>query len=229
MRHLPQRLRGGVVAPEVRALPLISVAEEIELRVTRPHRLRIACVVVRHIFRRARVEVKEPHIRREPAAIAFPRCAVGVRHHVGKRPAVWRNCTELAVGNRQPLRHAALRVDFEKLPDPIRETLPPRCKDDALTVRPPAHHAIRRAVKSHAPWLAARDGHHVDVLVALVVSRERNLAAIRRKARPAFLAARRTQPQRRAPVLRREPDVARIGKRDVLPGNRRHPHQPRIE
>ena len=80
-----------------------------------------------------------------------------------------------------------------------------------------------------APRLAARRRHHVHVRIAVVVSAEGEPRPVRRKPRERFRPARRAQPHRRAAGLRRDPDIARIHKRDLRLGNRRHLHHPRVD
>jgi len=61
----------------------------------------------------------------------------------------------------------------------------------------------------------ATHGHGINVGIAIVISAEGDDRAVWRKARESFLAARRTEPLRGAPFLRRDPDVAGIDKRDL--------------
>src|SRR3954469_8287695 len=101
------------------------------------------------------------------------------------------------------------------MPHPLGETLAPGGKDDRLPIRIPADHAIARPMVGYAPGFATGDGHDIDVVATLVVAAEGDFPAIRRKARPGFLTAGRTQAEGCSTLLRHYPDVARIDKGDL--------------
>src|SRR5258708_5990619 len=68
---------------------------------------------------------------------------------------------------------------------------------------------------SQATRYAPRCGNHIDINVAIVVSRESDLAAVRRKDRISLEATTARKQTRLAPITRHQPKIACIGERDV--------------
>ena len=163
------------------------------------------------------------------AAVALPGAEVLAVRHEGQGLAVGRDLAELAVRHRQLLRQPALGRELVELVEAQAAARHRRGVEDRLAVRVPVQHPVGHRVVGEAPRQPAARGHHVDVLVAVVVAGERDQRAVRREARERLLALGRREPLRDATRLRGDPDVARVDEGDLGRRHRRLPHQPRVD
>ncbi len=113
---LPGLGAGGEVVegPEVVALALAAVGEEVE-GVAVPHGLDVVGVAFAQVARFLRLEVEEPDLRRQAAAVALPGAKLPRLGGIGDAAAVGREGGELAVGHRELFGEAAFGGDAEEL------------------------------------------------------------------------------------------------------------------
>ncbi len=225
--HLPELVVLEVAGPDVGALVLVAVGEEIE-RLPVPHRVGIGGGRVGQVAGGQLLQVEQPDVRVHAAAVTFPGAEIHADRHVGQRLAVRRNRPELAIRHRQLLRQPPLGRHAVKLVEPVLRAGHRGRVEDGLAVGIPSQHPVRRPVMGEPPGQAARRRHHVNVLIAVVIAGEGQQRAVRREARERLFALGRADPHRHAAALFRQPDVARIDEGDLGRRHRRLPHHPRI-
>ena len=174
-------------------------------------------------------QVKEPDVGVHAAAVAFPGAEVHADGHISQCLAVGRNGAELAIRHRQLLRQATLGRDLIELVEAVLGAGHGGSVEDALAIRIPLQHPVRRPVMRQPLGQAAPRRHDVDVLVPIVIACEGQQRSVRREARERFLAFRRTQPHRHPARLLHDPDVAGINEGDLRGRHCRLAHHARIQ
>ncbi len=118
-------------------------------------------------------------------------------------------------------------ADREELRMPAREDRPLRAEEHLAVGREAADDVVA-GVPGQPRRLAALGGDHVDVVVAVVAGRERDVLAIGREIRVLLLARVRRDPPGIPAVGVGHPDVVGVDERDLPLGDRRRGQQPRV-
>ncbi len=218
----------GVVRPDVAALVLAAIGQEVERRAG-PHRLRVVGVVVRDVLGRVRVEVERPDVGRPAAAVALPGAGVGGLRQVRDALRVRRERREFAVRHGKRNRHAAGFRDLEQLVVAVRLAGAVRRDEQRLAVRVPGDDPVVAGVIGQARRFAAGRRDRVDLVVAVVVGREGDRLAVGRELGKALLAARRREPLGGAARLWHDPDVTAVDERDLRRRDGRLPQHARVD
>ncbi len=183
-----------------------------------------------------RREIVGIDLLRKAAVVPLPGAEIAEDAVVGDRLAVRAVGHQTAAVERQKLRQAALNRHREQSPIPGVPGHAAREEDDVLRIRRPGHdHVVwtparrrtfdRIGMEGEAPRRAAACGHDVDVLIALVVTGERNGAAVGREARHQVVARVRGQATGRAAPSPHLPEIAVCLEDDRAAMQRRKTHE----
>jgi hypothetical protein len=206
----------------------VAVRAEIELRAD-PHRVEVVAARggLRHAHDRMVGQAHDRDARHAAAAIALPlrqRLEHAGRHHrvrdaliVGRHVGIAPERDRQALGERAP-RIGGERIDDEQVRVAARVRIAPRAEDDA-SLRVEALDDVLGAVPREALRRAARDGHDVDIDVAVVVGAECDRGAVGREARMRLDAFGGRQPVARRAVTVGDPHVAVVDESDVRPAD----------
>jgi hypothetical protein len=162
------------IEPHVRAL----IGDEVD-PVAHPGGLSVVRGILRDVLRGIALEVVDDDVRREPAPVPLERVVLRDLRDVGEARPVGRVARELAVRHRELLGQPPLLRHEVELAERLSTALSRRGEEQALPVRVPVDHPVTVRLVRDARRHSARGGHDVDVLVAAVARRERDLRPVR--------------------------------------------------
>ena len=207
-------LGGEVVAVEIH--DAIAVADEID-GVAVPHGEHVHASGFRQLFVGIFFQVVDGDREAPAAAIALPGAEFLRSFEIGDFCAVGREGSEVAARNGQWVRCATLgRDEKEARVAAQRSAKAVGAEEDVLAVGRPAEDDIVRRMKSESLGLAAFCGNDVDVRIAVVLAGEGDPLAIGRKFRVELVAGVRRQPPGGAAFARGDPQVAGVGKNNLI-------------
>ena len=219
VRELDDRLGGQVPAIEVQRT--VAVRHEVDA-VRKPHGVALGAHRVRDRLDLVRGQVVDKEVLGPSARIALPGSKVPEQRRVHHPLAVGREIAAPRGRHRQRGRWTAPRrhgVQLALVDDSVGVAHRP--EHHALAVRGPAgdqvvvavarrHRPVRRVERELARH-TTRGRHHVDLLVAVVLTGKGDHRAIGREAGHEFEPWVRGEPGRRTAYGRRRPEVPRVG------------------
>ena len=206
-----------VVAPEVESVLGAGIGEVVEVLPV-PHRHRVRAFPVGDPSGSAVLEVHQPDVAGHAPAVALPRPTVTLVRGVGDPGTGPVDRSVRAVGHRECIGQAAFAVHSE---DPFRTRDPAHAPgtEEKVTVGGPVAQPLAGRVVGDPTGHAAASRHHVEVAVAVVVSDERDFAAIRREAGNRLDSGGRGEGKGDATVGRHSPEIVRIDEHDLVVGD----------
>ena len=209
--------RGEVVAVEVeRSVPVRGEVDG----VADPHRVAVGAPVGRHPLDHVRLAVEDVELLGPAPLVALPGPEVAEQRRVDHARAVGRQVSRPGLGHREWNREAPvgrrqvqpavgeIRAVAER---PEQHRLPVgRPVVDLVVVAPAGRQRPARWIPGELPRHAAGGGDDVDLLISVVLARERDARAVRREPRKELQPGMRRQPGRETAVGRRQPQVAGI-------------------
>ena len=225
----------GVVGIQVVRAPAVGGEEDPG---SDPHRVAVGARVVGDLCQLAALQLEDVEVLRPAAGVALPGAEVPEERRIDHAAAVRRP------GPGPGARHRERRGEPpapRHLVEPAlghSVAVPERAEEDALAVRrpvvddvveaPAGRHRPGRRIERQLLRGAAPRRHHVDLLVAVVLAGEGDLAPVGREPREEFAARVRRQPHCGATGDRGRPQVAGVGEDDAVPVDIGEAEQPRL-
>ena len=183
--HLLCSTSSGVIHKDVHAV--VTVAHEIDL-VANPHGINVLSDVVSDVCHRFGLGVIDPDIIGHTALVVLPSAELTEDAVISQFGAVGIVAAETTLGQRQFLGHTAIHRGFPQFA--VKALTDAVTVDDAASVRSPCHgdvvgtHAVAPIItrvaggESDTFRLASLSGHDIDLGVAVILSGERDGAAV---------------------------------------------------
>ena len=235
MGELRRLARGEVVRIEVeRAVAIRGEADG----AADPHRVPVGAPVLGHAFDRVGLAVEDVELLRPAALVPLPRPEITEQRRVDDARPVGRQVPRPGLRHRQ--RHRQAPVDRRQEQPAVRQVgaVAQRSEQDRLPVRRPVVDLVvvaparrERAtgrIVGELPRHAPCGRNHVDLLVAVVLSGERDARAVGREPRKQLQPGMGRQPCRQPAVDRRQPQVAGIAEHHPVAVNVGKPQQLRL-
>ena len=197
----------------------VAVREEIHA-LADPDGCKVIRVFARNLHEVEGLQVDEPHRRRLPASVAFPRPLPLHHRHVGEGASILGQAPLARARQRQQRRQTgAVGVNTQQ-PRKIGVTGAEGLDQHVLAVRGPADRSFTGGVPGQAPRHSARRIDHVDVVRAAGFDGVRDLQAVGRIIRAGRHGVHRRQSFRVAAFPCDRPNIAAIEERDAIPVER---------
>ncbi len=217
VRHLRRGVFREIVAEEVEGA--VAVGHEPHF-VANPHRVALGARRVGNGSDRARREVKHVEILSPPTLVALPSPKVAGERRVDRLRPIRRHVSPAGHRHGQRRRHPAGRGDVVEAGVGQIPSRAHRAEEDGAAVArpsvdlivesPPLGKRSSSRIPGQLPRLAAAGRHHVDLLIAVVLSGEGDPLPVRRKLGEQLEAGMGRQPHRHTTFGAGRPQIAAV-------------------